>query len=67
MHTIPRPPDTRPSPMEVSLALLREQNGLLQTITERLQKLYELRDEAYGAYLNARFPYGRPTDRWGRR
>ena len=67
MHTIPRPHDARPSPMEVSLALLREQNGLFQTITERLQKLYELLDEAYGAYLNARFPYGRPTDRWGRR
>lgn len=24
-------------------------------------------DEFAGAFLNARFPYGKPTDRWGRR
>ena len=40
------------------------------TLREILQALRELNakfDEFASAHLNARFPYGKPTDRWGRR
>jgi hypothetical protein len=36
-------------------------------IEARLDRLERLLNEAIGAYLNARFPYGRATDRWARR
>jgi hypothetical protein len=43
--------------------VLRELRALRQEHTA-LRRLF---DEFAGAYLNARFPYGRPTDRWPRR
>ena len=40
-------------------ALLRIEASL-----KRIEKLF---DEFAGVLLNARFPYGKPTDRWARR
>lgn len=51
-----RPPDLR----ELTLAEMQEQTRILKA-------LLRLLDEATGAYLNARFPYGNPSDRWPRR
>jgi hypothetical protein len=47
---------TPPPPDETALAILK-----------RLERIERILDEFAGAYLNAKFPYGRPTDRWGRR
>jgi hypothetical protein len=44
-------------------ALIAEQRAT----RHELAQLRRLVDEAVGAYLAARYPYGRPTDRWGRR
>lgn len=40
--------------------------ALLKTIAERLEQLDERLDDFCRAHLNARFPYGKPTDRWRR-
>ena len=39
----------------------------LQKISAELHALGRMLDDFAGAYLNARFPFGKPTDRWGRR
>lgn len=39
----------------------------LARLERRLARLERLLDEGIGAFLNAKFPYGRPTDRWRRR
>jgi hypothetical protein len=39
----------------------------LGRLERRLARLERMLDEGIGAYLNARFPYGRPTDKWARR
>ena len=38
----------------------------LRAIREELVALRKLFDEFAGVFLNARFPYGKPTDRWER-
>ena len=43
--------------------LLRE----LRANREEIAELKKLFDEFARVFLDARFPYGRPTDRWGRR
>lgn len=39
---------------------------LLTKILARLERIDRRLDEAAGAHLNARFPYGKPVDRWKR-
>ncbi len=53
---INQPPPPRNEALEELRALRRE-----------LQALRQLFDSFAGSYLNARFPYGKSTDRWGRR
>jgi hypothetical protein len=40
---------------------------LLTQILERLERLNDRFDDFAGVFLNAKFPYGKATDRWGRR
>ena len=40
---------------------------ILARLERRLARLERLLDDGIGAYLEAKFPYGKPTDRWGRR
>jgi hypothetical protein len=40
---------------------------LLARILERLERLDDRLEDFARVHLNARFPYGRPTDRWARR
>ena len=58
MHRIPNPP-TPPDPNELTEAL--------QRVVIALARLERRLDEFADVYLNARFPYGKPTDRWRRR
>jgi hypothetical protein len=39
----------------------------LARIEASLKRLERLFDEFAGVFLNAKFPYGKPTDRWARR
>ena len=39
---------------------------LLERIATALERIDRTLDEHAGAHLNARYPYGRPTDRWRR-
>jgi|tagenome__1003787_1003787.scaffolds.fasta_scaffold15879414_2 hypothetical protein len=39
----------------------------LTRIAARLERLERRLDEFFTVFLNARFPYGKPTDRWRRR
>lgn len=39
----------------------------LRAIRRDLAGLRKILDDFAGAYLNARFPYGKPSDRWARR
>lgn len=39
----------------------------LRATRRELAALRRLFDEFAGVYINARFPYGKPTDRWARR
>jgi hypothetical protein len=39
----------------------------LQALRSELSALRRIFDEFAGTLLNARFPYGKPTDRWARR
>jgi len=55
-------PDRGPSP-DVSMTLLAE----LRAMRAELGALRRLFDQFAGAFLNAKFPYGKPTDRWARR
>ena len=45
----------------------RQLVAALQSIDANLAKLCKLLDDFIGTHLNAQFPYGKPTDRWGRR
>lgn len=38
--------------------------AILARLERRLARLERLVDEGIGAFLNAKFPYGKPTDRW---
>ncbi len=61
-----QPPQRRVTPLDATkaAALLIEQVSANTAAIEQLGRRF---DEFAGAYLNARFPYGRPTDRWARR
>jgi hypothetical protein len=39
----------------------------LQAIRRELGGMRQLFDRFFAVYLNARFPHGKPTDRWGKR
>jgi hypothetical protein len=39
----------------------------LDRIAEQGERLETRLDEFFKTYLDARFPHGKPTDRWGRR
>ena len=39
----------------------------LERLITAVEQLVQRFDEFARAYLNARFPYGKPTDRWRRR
>jgi hypothetical protein len=39
----------------------------LRRIRAELSALRKLFDHFAGTFLNAKFPYGKPLDRWGRR
>ena len=55
----PSPPDGRSGD--------REQLEELRAIRRELAALRRLVDEFAASYLNARFPHGKPADRWSRR
>jgi hypothetical protein len=44
-----------------------DSHAVLRRILEELRALRALIDEFAGSYLNAKFPYGEPDDRWRRR
>lgn len=44
-----------------------DKRRLEEQILRELQAIRKLLDAFAGAYLNAQFPYGKPTDRWRRR
>jgi hypothetical protein len=56
-----KPPNTRQGDEYRAEAL-----GLLFRIARALERLESSFDEAAGAYLNMRGPYGRAEDRWTR-
>lgn len=39
---------------------------LLQRIAEAVERMERHQDQFFGEYLNRKFPYGKPTDRWKR-
>jgi hypothetical protein len=50
------------------LVVLERIDRRLEGVDRRLDQIERHVDEFAGAYLNAKFPYGRGTDRWaGRR
>ena len=42
-------------------------NPTALAILSRLERIERLLDDFAGTFLNARFPYGKPQDRWPRR
>jgi len=60
------PPHTkiRTSDLERKVDALNEH---VAALAHQIAALYRMLDEGIGSYLNARFPYGKPTDRWRRR
>lgn len=61
MPSIPNRPDTR-KPHPAAPAALAE----LQRIAATLERIEGQLDEFFRTFLNARFKYGTPVDRWGR-
>ena len=65
-----RPPDATPNTqralrdLDARLARLEVREELDRIERRRLERLF---DEFADAYLNAKFPFGRAGDRWGRR
>jgi len=59
MHNVHdrRQPEDRPSPAVEELRQIRQE----------IRKLRETLDAFAGVLLNAAYPYGKATDRWGRR
>lgn len=45
----------------------REDEDLQREMLREIRALRRLFDEFAGVLLNARFPYGKPSDRWSRR
>jgi hypothetical protein len=43
-----------------------KQSDQLERLITAVERLERKLDEFCGAFLNARFPFGRPTDRWRR-
>lgn len=71
-RNIPEKPPRRPAALctcdvaRVRRAIHR-MSRQLDALRLDLGELRSLIHEASGVYLNAKFPYGRPTDRWSRR
>lgn len=63
MDTLTRNSATRERPPMHSDAVLAE----LRAIRREQADLRALFDQFAGAFLNAKFPFGKPTDRWARR
>ena len=42
-------------------------NATATAILCRLERIEQLLDEFAGAFLKAKFPHGKPVDRWSRR
>ena len=63
--TIPR--DARDDTRDELIAVLRTILFELRAIRGEQRALAILFDKFAAAYLNARFPHGKPTDQWGRR
>lgn len=61
--TMSRLPDKPLSPQGQPSATTHELLAIRQEVAE-LRRLF---DAFAGAFLNAKFPYGKPTDRWPRR
>lgn len=57
------PSHNRQRPPAESSILLDE----LRALRAEICSLRRVFDDFARVYLNARFPYGKPTDRWGRR
>lgn len=58
-----RPLPRQPDASAAALMLIEEVRANTQAI-DRLGRLF---DEFASAYLNTKFPFGKPTDRWARR
>ena len=59
-----RPSNQRPDPLLSELRALRAE---LRASREEQGALRRMFDEFAEVFLNAKFPYGKPTDRWARR
>jgi hypothetical protein len=46
---------------------LEQQLEQIERLIRVIERLEERFDQFAGAFLNARFPYGKPVDRWRRR
>ena len=57
MDSIPRKPDN-----DKSMAI-----ALLERIAATLERLEKQQDEYFAVDLTARYPFGKPMDRWRRR
>jgi hypothetical protein len=60
MRSLPkldRPAQTQPD----------QQPATLREVCDAIERLDEKLDEFFRVLLNAKFPYGKPTDRWARR
>jgi hypothetical protein len=44
-----------------------QQPATLREVCDAIERLDEKLDEFFRVLLNAKFPYGKPTDRWARR
>jgi len=62
MGTTMGTPHTGPQPDRVGKTTLEE----LQAIRREIAALRRLVDEFAGVLLNAKFPFGKPVDRWRR-
>jgi hypothetical protein len=63
-----RPPQEQSQPVESAADRFRAQViAILERIEARQLREAERTDEFRKVYLNAKFPHGKPIDRWGRR
>ena len=58
-----QPPPDRALIIALLRSLLEEQRAT----NANLVAIRQMLDEYFGVSLNAKYPYGQPTDRWGRR
>lgn len=62
-RTLPQRPTDGQRPPNATEQILVE----LRQIRREQTTLRRLIDEGIGAFLNGKFPYGKPVDRWARR